>query len=111
MEKRVFFNYLLIESFLEKHLSFAGRRLFKELLSIYFNTKRLKNIIEYSLLENKIGCDKNVIKALLEELQKSKLAEIQSHTEDKVSVIIKMDIQDKKSNSDNELIGKAIDVK
>lgn len=107
MEKRVFFNYLLIENFLEKHLSFGGRRLFKELLNIYFNTKRLKNIIEYNFLEKKIGCDKNIIKTLLEELQKSKLADIQSSSEDKVCIAIRMDIKEKKDNH-NELIGYAI---
>lgn len=107
MEKRVFFNYLLIENFLEKHLSFGGRRLFKELLNVYFNTKKLKNIIEYNFLEKKIGCDKYIIKTLLDELQKCKLAEISPHTEDKICVAIKMNISDRET-SNNELIGHAI---
>lgn len=109
MGKRHFFNYLLIENFLEKNLTYGGKHLFKELLELCLSTKKMKNIIEYNFLETKVGYNKNIIEKLLYELQSKKLAQIQTQGQDRVCVALKMKIHKKEDiNPKDELIGKAI---
>lgn len=108
MKNKILYHYLAVSKLIDKRLSIQGARLYRELLTLCLDRKRLTYIIDYDFLEKKIGCDNNITKKFLEEIENCALISTAPCSE-KINVIIsiKENIFDNDFSKD-QLIGKAI---